>query len=427
MSKFDMLNDNDRNLYDLDDSNLEIDLKEIFFILRKRFKLIFLLTFLIGFAALFYSYSIIPKYKSTVIIAIQSPGRAQSIFNMGDEFGSNMINNEIQILKSIGLAEDVIKNLIANPSMHPSFLFNTRQYVPVGLRQFIYSISTLIKNVDVRRGYKTFEEFPLLYFEIVTYKLKSNIEINKISKTDIIEISAYSNDPKEASIIANTFAHTYQTRDLAWGSGEINNLRNFLEEQLYIVESDLNKREESLRIFKEDEGIFELEGNAQIMLEELSEVESKYNNTVAEISVIREQKTFIYSKLSREEKTLANQLLNSIDSRLNALRIEIAQNEADLVKNTSLYGQNHEAVRSIQSNINQLKQNLSKQTNELISQGVSSADPLQYRQTLMDRVLEIDSQEATLQSQAEQYKLLVDQYSARLGTLPVKSMEFARL
>lgn len=420
-------NNEDRLLYDLDDSNLEIDLKEIVFILRKRSKLIFLLTFLIGFIALFNSYTIIPIYKSTVTIKFASTGRTPSIFDMGGNFGRNLINNEIQKLESISLAEDVVKNLIADPNMHPSYLFNTKQYAPVGLRGHINSLNIFNKNVGASRVFSTFEEFPRSYFEDVANKLRSNIELRNIAKTDIIEISVSNSDPKEASIIANTFANTYQTRDLAWGLGEINNLRNFLEEQLEIVESDLNTTEDSLRIFKEDEGIFELEGSAKIVLEELAEVESKYNNTIAEISVIKEQKTFIYSRLSQEEKTLANQLLNSIDNRLNALRLEIAQNEADLVKNTSLYGQNHEAVRSIQRKINQLKQNLSKQTEELIAQGVSTADPIQYRQTLMDRVLEIESEEATLQSQAEQFKLLVDQYSIRLGTLPAKSMEFARL
>lgn len=425
--KFDLENTNDRQLYDSDDSNLEIDLKEIVFILRKRIKLILLLTFLIGFMALFYSYSMIPIYRSTVIIEIESTGQTPAIFDMGGNFGRNLINNEIQKLESISLAEDVVKNLIANPNMHPSYLFNTKQYAPVGLRGHINSLNIFNKNVGDSRVFSTFEEFPRTYFEDVTEILKDNVELRNIAKTDIIEISVSNNDPKEASIIANTFANTYQTRDLAWGSGEINNLRNFLEEQLDLVESDLNIMEDSLRIFKEDEGIYELEGNAKIVLEELAEIESKYNNALAEISVIKEQKTFVYSKLSQEEKTLTDQLLNSIDNRLNALRLEIAQNEADLVKNTSLYGQNHEAVRSIQRKINQLKQNLSKQTEELIAQGVSTADPIQYRQTLMDRVLEIESEEATLQSQAEQFKLLVDQYSIRLGTLPAKSMEFARL
>lgn len=423
-------NNEDRLLYELDDSNLgydPIDFKEIVFILRKRYKLIFLLTFLIGFIALFFSYSMIPIYKSTVTIEIESTGQTPAIFDMGGNFGRNLINNEIQKLESISLAEDVVKNLIADPNMHPSYLFDTKQYVPIGLRKIFYSLNIFREDVGDSRVFSTFEEFPRIYFEDVTKILKSSIELRNIAKTDIIEISVNSSDPKEASIIANTFANTYQTRDLAWGSGEINNLRNFLEEQLDIVESGLYMMEDSLRIFKEDEGIYELEGNAKIVVEELAEIESKYNNTVAEISVIKEQKTFVYSKLSQEEKTLANQLLNSIDNRLNALRLEIAQNEADLVKNTSLYGQNHEAVRSIQRKINQLKQNLSKQTEELIAQGVSTADPILYRQTLMDRVLEIESEEATLQSQAEQFKLLVDQYSARLGTLPAKSMEFARL
>ena len=53
MTNLDIKKDNDLNLYYLDDSNLEIDLKEIFFILRNRYKLIILTTLLIGILALF--------------------------------------------------------------------------------------------------------------------------------------------------------------------------------------------------------------------------------------------------------------------------------------------------------------------------------------------------------------------------------------
>lgn len=427
MTKFDMKNDNDLNLYDLDDSNFEIDPKEIFFILRNKYKLIILTPLILGILALFYSYVILPQYKSTVTIAIEEAGQNKNIFNMGSDFGSNVINNEIQILESISLAEDVIKNLIAENNMHPSYLFNTRTYDPGGMRGIINSLGLFNKSVGESRDYNSVNEFPVMQFENIINKLQSNLHIRNIIKSDIIEISIVSNDSKEASIIANTFANTYQTRDLAWGSGEINNLRNFLVEQLEIVESDLVVTEDSLRLFKEDEGIFELEGNAKIVLEELAGVESQYNNAVAELSVVEEQKKFIYSKLSKEEKTFTSQLLNSIDNRLNSLRLEIAQNEADLVKNTTLFGPNHEAVRSIQTKIHRLKQDLTKQSDDLIGQGISTTDPIQYRQSLMDRVLELESEEAYLQSQADQFKLLVKQYSAKLGTLPAKSMEFAHL
>jgi len=427
MTNIELKKDNDLNLYDLDNSNLEIDLKEIFFILKNRYKLIILTTLFFGILALFYSYVVLPQYKSTVTIAIEEAGRNQNIFDMGGDFGSNIINNEIQILESISLAEDVIKNLIANNNMHPSYLFNTKTYNPEGMRAFINSLGLFNRDVGESQDYYNINDLPYTHYENLIKKLSSNVELQNIAKSDIIEINVFSNDPQEASIIANTFTSTYQTRDLAWGSGEINNLRNFLEQQLKIVESDLNIMEDSLKVFKEDEEIFELEGNAKIILEELANVESQYNNAVAELSVIKEQKTYVYSKLSNEEKTLTNQLLNSIDNRLNSLRLEIAQNEADLVKNTTLFGPNHEAVRSIQNKISQLKQELTKQSDDLIGQGVSTADPIQYRQSLMDRVLELESEEAYLQSQADQFKQLVEQYSYKLGTLPAKSMEFARL
>ena len=75
-------------MYDLDDSNLEIDLKEIFFILRNRYKLIILTTLFLGTLALFYTYVTLPQYKSTLTIAIEEAGQNENIFNMGSDLSN---------------------------------------------------------------------------------------------------------------------------------------------------------------------------------------------------------------------------------------------------------------------------------------------------------------------------------------------------
>ena len=420
--------ENLKNVYQqVDDSNVEIDLKEIIFVIRKRWKLILLITLLSGLFSLYRTYTKIPVYKTRVTVSLESPGKTQTIFGSSGTGGSNLINNELQKLKSRSIAEEVVTNLINSPNMHPSYLFNTKKYEPRGMRRgIINKISFANRDVGISPTYSSIDEIPKGVFDQYVSRLKSNIEFKTINKTDIIELFAYSNSSQEAANIANEFANTYQTRDLAWGSGEVTNLRNFLENQLKVVEVDLIKTENDLRMFKEKEEIYELGGSAQIVLSELSKAESKSNNATAEIKVLKEQKNFIYSRLSEEEKTLTGKLLNTINNRLTALRVEIAQNEADLVKNTNLYGENHEAVRAIQTKIDKLKSDLSQQTNELIAQGISTADPIQYRQNLMDRVLEIEAKDANLKAQSLQYNLLVKEYSKRLGTLPAKSMEFAK-
>jgi len=112
---------------------------------------------------------------------------------------------------------------------------------------------------------------------------------------------------------------------------------------------------------------------------------------------------------------------------ITALRLEIASNEADLVKNSSLYGDQHDAVKSIQAKIDRLKQNLEQQTIQLITQGVSTADPIRYRQTLMDTVLKLNGTAASYEARIAEYKKLVENYNAQLNKLPGKTLALARM
>ena len=110
-------------------------------------------------------------------------------------------------------------------------------------------------------------------------------------------------------LLANTVARLYQQRDMEWSTGEVVNLRGFLQDQLQKVESDLSIVEDSLRQFQEQEQIFELEGNAKQLMNQLGAVETKYKTILAEINIIQERRRFIDSKLSEEEKTLKGQLI----------------------------------------------------------------------------------------------------------------------
>ncbi|MCK5330381.1 MAG: polysaccharide biosynthesis tyrosine autokinase, partial [Candidatus Marinimicrobia bacterium] len=80
-----------------------------------------------------------------------------------------------------------------------------------------------------------------------------------------------------------------------------------------------------------------------------------------------------------------------------------------------------------QAKIGRLKTSLQKQTDELIAQGISTADPLRYRQSLMDTVLTLEAVAAGHEARVIEYKKLVDNYNNQLNKLPWKTLQLARL
>ena len=411
--------------------NADLSLTEIIYLLRRHLPLITIITSTIFIITILYTLMQIPIYTSTTMVVIDNKSTTGSMFDIGIESNISLINsmnNEIELLKSRTLSEEVVNNLWSSPKRNSLFLFGTKTYKPEGIKKTLRGLWDSIFNRGNRpRSYSENTEISDSLLSQSSKLIRSTLSISNERNSDVLKISMTSNNPDESALLANTVAKLYQQRDMEWSAGEIVNLRDFLQEQLKNVESDLTSVEESLRQFQEQEQIFELEGNAQQLLNQLGSVETRYKTILAEINIIQERMRFIDSKLSQEEKTLKSQLLNSIDARLLALRNEIAQTEANLVKNASTYGENHEAVLSLEKKLSRLKIDLEEQTNQLIASGTSVADPLKYRQALIDTSLFLESRLANFRSQAEEYRKIVNQYTRELNTLPAKSLRFAQL
>ena len=93
---------------------------------------------------------------------------------------------------------------------------------------------------------------------------------------------------------------------------------------------------------------------------------------------------------------MVEQLKNSINIRLLTLRTELGNMEAELVRNESIHGKEHEAVKALRIKISQLKEKLDTETRQLLSQGLSVIDPIQYREELITQLVTLEAELAML-------------------------------
>ncbi len=404
----------------------ELSLKDIYYILRRNVKIISISTFVVLFLSVIITLMTVPVYQSTAMIMVDEPSQSMAVFDLGFDSEMNLLNNEMEILKSRTLAESAVQHLWNSDQRNNLFVFGTRVYEPEGYRKLLRQIMSFgIWEQDTAKS--LFGTIPDSVKLASVRGIRVNMMVSNQRNTNVLKVTFTGADPDEAALLANTMVNLYTQRDQDWTTGEILNLKDFLDAQLANTEQELTHVEDSLRSFQEREQIYEVAGSAQLLLQQLTNIEGRYYTTVAEVNIAAEKQRYVREQLTEEEKSLAERLLNSMNSRLLALRQEISQDEADLVKNSSLYGENHDAVKSIRAKIKRLKSNLEAQTNELISQGISTADPLRYRQTLMDTVLTLEAVKAGFESRAVEYKKLVDSYNNQLGKLPWKTLQLARL
>ncbi|MEE9572327.1 MAG: Wzz/FepE/Etk N-terminal domain-containing protein [Candidatus Neomarinimicrobiota bacterium] len=274
--------------------NSDLSIKEIIYLLRRHLHLITIITSTIFILAILYTLIQIPTYTSTTMVVIEDKSQTGSMFDLGFETNLSLINtmnNEIELLKSRTLSEEVANALWYSPNRNNLFLYGSKTYKPDGIKKTLRGLwNSIINKNNIPRSYaQNMEISDSLLLKAAT-AIRKDMSVTNERNSNVLKISMTSNDPDESSLLANTVARLYQQRDMEWSAGEIINLRRFLQDQANQVEAELHIVEDSLRQFQEREQIFELEGNAKQLLDQLGQIDTKYRSALAEINIIRERR-----------------------------------------------------------------------------------------------------------------------------------------
>ncbi len=401
------------------DNEKDYSIAEIIHVLRKHKIKILLSFFFLLFCSIFYTSQLKPTYQSSSVIMVSEEPNSMSVFDMGLVNGRNYIDNEIEILKSRTTSSLVVKKLLDSDYKDNMFLFGTKENNKSLIKNILSFVTFSKKSSDNLSELELIDKY--------SNKLRKSITVTNKRNTDAILISVNSHDPYEAALLTNTLIDVYMKRDLEWVTGEMSHLKIFLSEQLSKKEKELNQIEEQLKNFQEKEKIFGLDENSTLLLQNLTNFETEYNNILAAINIINEKEKYINQQLTDDEKKLTKMVSNTINDRLFALKNEMLNLESELISTTSQYGENHSAVTVLKDRLINLKNTIEDETRKLISKGISVADPISYRQALMDSIISIKSLKANLYSKASSYKKLVDEYDVKLSSLPEKMLEFTRL
>ena len=409
--------------------NPPINLKDIIrTIIRARWW-IFISVIVILMGTIYVSYSTPPIYQATASVMIEKNSKAKTIFNFGEN-DNYKISDEIAVIKSRIIGEDVVQSLWNSNKRNRLYVFGTKVFVPRGqrLRRPLKKILTFGKWSPEKNLPPQYDE---LYNSSIGAKYYQNViktlNIYSTRGTNIINIVAKSPHPYEAALIANAVALAYQKRDKEWSSNESKGLKSFLQDRLDEKENEMQMIEAKIEKYKRENQIYDIEGNVTNLMNNLTSVESEYNNANLEINIVHSQKKYLSEQLSVIEQDLTEQMLSSINAQLFALREQVNEKEAELVRNSTIYGANHEAVIKTDKNLKNLKNQLESKTNELIAAGLSILDPLEYRQNLISDLLQLETNINLLESKLFEYQSLINKYKNDIKILPEKQSYLGKL
>ena len=243
----------------LDIEKSDITIQELLFMVMRHSKIFSFSIALVLLAMSLFLLIADPQYSSEGKILIErDSSKIDSIFEIGLDSNEGNLDNEIEILNSRSTSESTVKNLFysIDNGLH---LFKTKEY------ETTYLGSLFDKFLFKDDNQKLISIDDKEVFDNVVRELRNNLKISNVRSTDVLKISYKSLDPNEAALIVNTLISEYQKRDLEWVTGEMSHLKNFLSEQLVIKKEELSALEVELKDFQENEHIYGLDENSQIL------------------------------------------------------------------------------------------------------------------------------------------------------------------
>lgn len=360
---------------------------------------IILLAFLItAAAALIFSFLARPIYEAkTTIMIEQDGGMQQSLFGVsGFMERETEINNQVEILKSRSLAEEVLATLQQSDEADR------------------FSLIQSLKEEATR--------------DDAVQALRDNLTIVPLRETDIIEIKYRAPSPREAAHIANAFANQYYQRDLEISRGEISEVRQFLKEQLVNIQDALERSEDRLRQFKEEEKVAALSEETEALVMQLAEFEAMYNEAATSRDASQKRLDYLQGELSKIRSTMVDDITQISSPLIQELRQEISNLEAIRAGFIARgYDEEFDKMVEIQSQIEKTKAKMKEEAGKVVARDLGPENPLIYSQDLIDRILSLQIEVSSLNAKAQALYEVVREYESKLQSLPEKSLQLARL
>ena len=413
----------DQNIQNKDD----LDVKEIWRVVRSFRRAIAIIFILIISFTFYLTMTTKSLWQSTTVVMIKesntNPGAL--VFDFGMSGAGQRLTNEIELLNSYNIHDQAVQSLIEDGSADEMDLFGTR-YVKRRYRLWDYFLNWVKRS-----------EVTLVHPSNMTYaqrigvveNLRASTEIISPRDADILKISVTSPDSAEAIFLANRISNIYRNIDIAGGQGELHFVLTFLDSQITKYSDRLMVAEDGLKDFQIEHEIYSLDGSATILLEELTKYESIYFTNIAEYEVALERVKYLKGQLSDSELALMDEITNTNNPMIVALRGKIAELEAQKVQQMVDEGWNDESLQGKDYNrrIAEMKSKLTSITESLILSGWSEEDPFEASQAIFNKIVEQEVEVHAARSRADEYKKLVDHISRQLDSLPVNTLNYARI
>lgn len=188
-----------------------------------------------------------------------------------------------------------------------------------------------------------------------------HVEIDAVEETDLIEITAGSCDPEEATMIANTLAEVYIEEDLKQGKEEYRSVREFIEGKIDASKAEYLQVLEEIRKFKITEKTVDLETETKAAIDKLETLMKEKEDTIKTLSENRAKIETLKDQLGRESETVTSSTAISENPQIKDLKQKLTDFEVQLAQELIEKTPDHPDVVALKQKINKIREELKKE------------------------------------------------------------------
>ncbi|MEA2103383.1 MAG: polysaccharide biosynthesis tyrosine autokinase [Candidatus Cloacimonadota bacterium] len=380
----------EQNSY-LDQQEQEVNLKDYYRIIKRHFKLIFLMFIVVLAATIFYTIKADRIYESTGKVLLEMNKQGADLFMSMSSFGGrNELNNQMQVIQSRPIISSAIEKLKRNPQA---------------------------------------ANFPILTAENPVDALTEAIDVSAEREVDIFKITYKSTNPLETQAAVNAIIGSYQEENLTYSRAELTSVREFLEKQLDKTSKRLSVSEEDLRNYKILHKTFALSEETKEMITNMGEFEGQLQAAKTEFQVAKNRLDFQKSNLAKIDSTLGGELLSISSPLLEQLRTKLIENESKLsvFLTKEGYTSSHPKLKLLKTENNNIRNKMKFEMDQILKLDKETYNPLERREQLLTSiVLDKVTYESTM-AKVKALQSTVEEYQTRMSALPDAEIELARL
>ncbi|MDD9156046.1 polysaccharide biosynthesis tyrosine autokinase [Aliivibrio sp. S4TY2] len=347
-----------------------IDFGYYFHLIKKRWGSISLFTLLCTAIAVLIALSITPMYRATATLLIESSQqRAISIEEVVgiDTSAKEYYLTQFEILKSNQVAQRVIEKLKLNqveefnPSLavtQPGFIDNIKNELlshPLIEAHFAKDTSGELDFLDKQEAIN----------RVVLKTFKSRLTISPIRKTQLVNISFESQDPKLAAKIANAVGLAFIENNLESKLIATEQATGWINQRLSELKQNLNDSEQALLQFLQQQKLIDNSGIEALTSSELSSLTTR----IAEATDKRIEAQALYNALNNNKGSSspgANSLISN-HPQIRDIRLAESNAEKEVSELSKRYGPKHDKMIQANAQLQSIQSRIEVLTAKLVS------------------------------------------------------------